>query len=105
MILEQQIVAEILAYLAGRSDVYAWRNNTGALRDGTGRVVRFGCPGSADIIGLLASGRFLAIEVKRKDGRVSDGQRAWGARIARLGGVYVVARSVADVAREIPPAN
>ena len=55
--------------MAGRSDELAiqnairlehgsgparlWRNNTGALKDATGRLVRYGlCPGSSDLIGL-----------------------------------------------------
>lgn len=51
-----------------------WRNNSGATRDVTGREVRYGLGNiskklnsrlkSSDYIGMTASGRLLAIEVK-----------------------------------------
>jgi len=37
----------------GHGSVRLWRNNTGALIDQQGRIVRFGlCKGSSDLIGL-----------------------------------------------------
>lgn len=99
---ESDIQAQILRYLNSRPDVYAWRNQSGATRV-QGRFLRFGCPGSADILGVWAPGRFLAVEVKAERGVLSPGQRAWGARVQRYGGLYVVARSVADVVQALTP--
>jgi hypothetical protein len=53
--------------------------------------------GSADILGCLPGGRFLAIEVKAPDGRLSPEQREFLADIRGLGGIAIVARSYRDI--------
>lgn len=77
------------------------RVNTGAAMLGEGkgrRLVRFGVPGTADICGLLSpSGRLLMIEVKAKTGRAGDAQKVMRRVITAFGGLYVIARSLADV--------
>jgi hypothetical protein len=82
--------------------IMAWSNNTGAVkyRNGAGadRFLRFGYKGSADIIGCMPDGRFLAVECKTEKGRVSESQREFLAGIKKSGGVAVVARCVEDVA-------
>ena len=113
--------------MAGRSDELAiqnairlehgsgparlWRNNTGALKDATGRLVRYGlCPGSSDLIGLRTRiiteadlghrfAQFVAIEVKHQ-GRLTEQQRAFLTMVEQAGGLAGVARS-ADDARTI----
>lgn len=72
-----------------------WRNNTGAARI-RGSHVRFGlCPGSGDIIGIVAGGRFASIEVK--DGaRVTKEQAAFVDLVRAKGGVAAVVHSVAE---------
>jgi hypothetical protein len=113
--------------MAGRSDELAvqnairlehgsgparlWRNNTGALKDATGRLVRYGlCPGSSDLIGLRTRiiteadlghrfAQFVAIEVKDQ-GRLTEQQRAFIAMVQQAGGLAGVAHSV-DEARAI----
>jgi len=94
---ESTIVREILIELGNEPDFRIWRNNTGALSDTTGRVVRYGLsPGSADLIGILAPhGRFIAFEVKTDDKRSKQtaDQVSWGKVITEMGGVYVVVRS------------
>jgi hypothetical protein len=52
-----------------------WRNNVGfdkllKIKYGLGE-------GSADLVGPLADGHWLAIETKSDDGRLSEVQRAW----------------------------
>lgn len=59
--------------------------------------MRFGVPGQGDISGLLANGRRVEIEVKSARGTQSQQQRAFEAMISRFGGLYILARSVADV--------
>lgn len=70
--------------------IYAWRNNSGCLRDPTGRPVRFGKTGSSDILGLTGSGRLLSIEVKRPGGKLSEPQREFLTAVNASGGVGVV---------------
>ena len=112
--------------MAGRSDELAvqnairlehgsgparlWRNNTGALKDATGRLVRYGlCPGSSDLIGLRTRiiteadlghrfAQFVAIEVKDR-GRLTEQQQAFITMVQQAGGMAGVARSVEDARR------
>lgn len=53
--------------------------------------------GVSDILGILPDGRFLAIEVKTRTGRVSEYQASFLYEITKNGGVAFVARSVEDV--------
>jgi len=73
------------------------------MRDGNGRVIRFGIPGQADISGILApSGQRIEIECKSKTGRLTQEQVAWRDMILRHGGLYILARSLDDVAAALP---
>lgn len=87
--------AAILKYLQARPDVFAWRNSVGAAQLGD-RHIRFGLPGSADILAVWR-GRFLAVEVKAARGKQSPKQQAFERRVVGAGGLYVLARSVDDV--------
>lgn len=76
-----------------------WRNNVGfdrllSIPYGLGR-------GSADLIGIAAGGRFLAIEVKTPEGRLSPEQRAWISVVNKRGGLAIVARSPEEAIRAI----
>ena len=74
-----------------------WRNNTGVLKDATGRPIKFGlCVGSSDLIGICPDGVFLAIEVKRANGMATDKQLTFIRNVIRMGGRAGVARSVGD---------
>lgn len=89
------------------SPALLWRNNTGALKDQAGRLVRYGlCPGSSDLIGLrtvtitpdMVGQRlavFTAIEVKDR-GRVTPEQQRFITAVQQAGGLAGVARSVDD---------
>ena len=68
-----------------------WRQNTGAARSGS-RLIRFGVPGQADITGIVR-GRRIEIEGKTDDGRQSQAQRTFQARVSQCGAVYLVVRS------------
>lgn len=99
---EQQIQQLILARLGAEPGLTLWRNNTGAMVDARGQLVRYGQPGSADLLGLVApDGRFVAIEVKRPGGRQTELQRSWQAMVERHGGVYVVVTSVEQAVAEL----
>jgi len=108
--LETDVLKEIRTYLAAEGITH-WRNNTGALRDVTNRLVVYGlCEGSADLIAIVpvniilppalgghaTVGRFVAIEVKRKGANATAEQLRFLDTVAKAGGVAGVARSVAD---------
>ena len=95
---ETTIVTDIRAAIGEREDVLVFRNNTGALPDARGRLVRYGLAvGSADLVCILAPwGHLLALEVKAPGGRVRPEQAAWGAAVARVGASFAVVRSVDD---------
>lgn len=105
---ENWIVHEILKAWGARPELRLWRQNTGVGWFSAGKParksdpgaypVRFGVPGQGDISGLfMPSGRRLEIECKTAAGRQSEDQRAFEAMITKFGGLYVLARSVADV--------
>lgn len=78
------------------ADVVLWPNEVGVAALGR-RKVRYGlCNGSADLIGILRGGRFLAIEVKTGHATQSREQKLFQQLILRMGGVYAVARTVED---------
>ena len=56
--------------------------------------------GLPDLIGCF-QGKFLAIEVKRKNGKVSPEQEATIARINRAGGLAFVARDLETVIEQL----
>lgn len=89
---EAQILAEVMVEIGAIEGVLAWRNNTGMARAGDGRIVRFGMPGSPDVI-VIAGGRFVGLEVKTERGRQSSAQKRWQQACEAAGGVYAVVRS------------
>jgi hypothetical protein len=74
----------------------AWRNNTGALKAADGRLVRYGCVGSPDVVACI-SGRFVGVECKVGRDQHRPEQKAFAAATGRAGGLYILARSVDDV--------
>ncbi|MEA5423142.1 VRR-NUC domain-containing protein [Synechococcus sp. CCY9202] len=103
----------------GRGPVRLWRNNTGALVDRQGRLVRFGlCRGSSDLIGLRSLqvtealvgqriAQFVALEIKAPGGAASPEQRAFLRLVQELGGVAAVCCSIeqARVVLDLRPAG
>jgi hypothetical protein len=97
----RDVLNPVLRYLATQTDVLTFRIHTGAARTDSGRVIRFGVVGSADIWCILTvagSGRSVFIETKTEMGRQSEQQRNFEASVLRHGAVYILARSVDDVA-------
>ena len=105
---ERKIQSDIqLAACAGGGPARLWRNNTGALKDQRGQLVRYGlCPGSSDLIGFrtvvitpnMVGQRiavFAAVEVKDR-GRPTEQQQAFINLVQQAGGLAGVARSVPD---------
>jgi len=96
------LVADIMLAFGARSDLRLWQQNTGAAITQKGALVRFGVKGQADISGLRRpTGQRIEIEVKTGSATTSAAQRKYRAMIEAMGGLYVVARSVDDVARAL----
>lgn len=75
-----------------------FRNNIGIART-EGRIIKYGVcnPGGSDLIGWCkVSGRFLAIECKTKNVRLTKPQRNFLSHVRKSGGLAGVARCVAD---------
>jgi hypothetical protein len=96
---ETKVVSACLDWLA-KNRIMAWRNNTGAAKIGD-HYVSFGSKGSSDIVGVLSSGRFLAIECKFGKGRQSPEQKTFQKMIEKNNGLYILAYSVDDLERNL----
>jgi len=113
-----ELNAEILLAWGAHPSVRLWRANAGQAwvpAAGGMRPVQMNVPGCADLIGILSLpadtagsppgwgrptvGLFLAIETKSASDRMRESQLAFRAMVERLGGLYIVARSVEDVDR------
>lgn len=111
---EAAVQADIRLAASQRGDLVLWRNNSGALTDDAGRLIRFGLGNdsaqanrrlkSADLIGIhRGSGRFVSIEVKRPGWKHSDAserdraQAAWAATVAATGGVALRVTSAQSI--------
>jgi hypothetical protein len=95
--LERDIQSSICDYLSARRHFF-WRNNTGAAKLEGGRFIRFGTPGSPDII-VVHVGRPYFLEVKRPGTHQSPEQKAFQAEAEKAGALYAVVRSIDDVQR------
>ena len=95
-----RLVVEILEDLGARPDIMIWRQPTGRFRTFRGAgVVNIGAPGRPDIGGVVSVeglGLAFAIECKTRSGRQTSSQRYFAANWARLGGLYILARSLQD---------
>lgn len=105
--LEKDVLRQCLDWLA-LMRVTAWRNNSGGARlaghGGRGQFVRFGAPGSSDIIGVLpGSGRILCIECKRVGGKTTEAQEAFLQRVRDAGGLALVITSVEQLIEQVSP--
>lgn len=98
---ESWVVYDVLRLWGHHPRLRLWRQNTGgALLKG--RLVTFGTPGCADILGIIApTGRFLAIECKTTTGKQSEDQKSFQRMVEAMGGLYVLARSVGDIDRAL----
>lgn len=97
---EDAVLSSCLQFLK-LSGLYVWRNNTGAVKNGS-HFIRFGFVGSADILGITKDGRFLAVECKREKGGVlSEAQEVFLHQIRHNGGVAVCVHSAEDLRRQL----
>ena len=88
--LEKDIQRQILKWLNSQNNIYAVKIAQGA----------YSQAGISDILACVA-GRFVAIEVKRKGGKVTALQRAFINKINSVGGYAFVAYSLDEVKQKI----
>jgi len=105
---EKDIENAILAYLATRRDLVplAWKNQSVGVFDPVKKVYRkshnkYHLNGVPDILGVLADGRLLAIEVKRPGGRLSEFQKSFLGIASKTGAIAFKASSVQEVCEEL----
>lgn len=103
---EAQIQKAIMEYLTAKGIFHFKVNTTGIYKKSTGSYIPSGSVGCPDIICIVPNpkygiGRFIGIEVKAPNGKVSESQKKFGANIEASGGMYIVARSIDDVLHTI----
>lgn len=94
-----QLVKAIEQYLElnkKRKGYCFWRNNSGAMKTPGGGFVRFGTPGSPDIV-VVKDGYFIGLEVKAGSGRLSPIQKEFHQMLKDNGAECHVVRSIDDV--------
>lgn len=111
--MSEQTIQQRIRLALSRGAVRLWRNNTGALRDQRGQLVRYGlCQGSSDLIGYRSIeitpdmvgqhiAQFVALEVKSPTGRTTPEQAAFLRLVAEAGGVSGVVRSIEDASKQL----
>lgn len=107
----ESAVQQNLRVVAASMGFSLWRNNSGAMTDERGRMVRFGLGNmskrlsdkwkSSDLIGIGPGGRFVAVECKAPGWTrpTNDRERAQAAflgNVEALGGIGLFATSIAD---------
>lgn len=95
-----KLVRDACEWLA-MNRIFAWPNQTGAAKI-DGRFVHYGKLGSGDILAVLPpNGRHAEFEAKTGQGRQQKGQKEHQRMIASQGGLYLVFRSVNDLAAQL----
>lgn len=96
--LETPIQARIRLTVGQLPDVRIWRNNVGEAKfKGSPIPVKYGLMvGSSDLIGVGPGGRFLALEVKKHDGKPSKAQQQFLNVVRSMGGFGCVVRSESE---------
>lgn len=94
-----ELVSGCLLILA-KAGLYAWQNNTGAARIGKS-FIRYGHPGSSDLICVPPDGIFTGIECKVPPDKQNDDQKLFEKKITQNKGRYVVIESFTEMERYI----
>ena len=95
--LEKEIQKQIIDYLRIKRWVVIKFNNVGIFKQETKKYIPPSQKGIADLSVCSPQGRFIAIEVKREKGIVTEDQKAFGEEIEARHGIYLVARSIDDI--------
>lgn len=100
---EASLLRACLAFLQA-SGYPAFRTNSGLLvleSGGNRRAVRLGKTGTPDIICCGPGGRFIAIECKSENGRLTPLQQDTLRRVQKAGGISLVVRNIDELAEAL----
>lgn len=97
---ESDIQKQILDYLRYKH-IFCFKHNNIGIKKQNGSYIPSGMKGVSDILGLLPDGKFLAIEVKRPKGIVTEYQQEFIEHIKNNKGLAFVAYSLDDVMKYI----
>jgi hypothetical protein len=102
---EADVINAVFHYM-GIMKIPVWRNNTGALKNDKGRLVRFGKKDSADITGIdPRTGRRIEIECKAPGETLRAGQREFLDMINRCFGIGICVHSVEELKEQLKEAE
>ncbi len=76
--------------------IFHYRNNSGAYKPAHGGFIRFGYPGSPDIIAVI-HGIYVGIECKMGSGRQTPLQKTFQEKLEKAEGIYWLVRSVDEL--------
>lgn len=88
---EKETQTAVLDFLH-KNNIFHYRNNSGAIRTDK-RFFRFGATGSPDII-CVKNGKYIGIECKDVNGKLSESQVNFSINLTRAGGSYIVVHSI-----------
>lgn len=110
----ETIIKNKILLALGRVAGVFWNHPTGTARayDAPERVIKYGLPGSPDIIGVTPItvtaemvgrkiGVAIGVEVKTATGRQREQQKKFQSAFTDAGGVYILARSVDDAITQL----
>lgn len=98
---EADLMRQIMVALSADGHFVA-RANVGLFFTADGRPVKTGLPkGFSDLFGMTKCGRFFAIEVKTKHGKIRPEQAQFLSAMEKRGGIAFVARSVEQAVHEL----
>jgi len=89
-----KIISYIVKNYGNLPNSFLWPNNTGATKK-RGFYMRFGYPGSPDIIGCI-DGRWVGFEVKVGGDTWREDQKKFCEKIKKCGGAYFLIKSIED---------
>ena len=89
---ERDIQASIIEFLTFKG-IFHYRNNSGGAMGKGNHFIRFGTPGSPDVI-CVVRGRYVGIEVKRHGGKLRESQEVFRAALEAAGGLYWIFTSL-----------
>ena len=99
---EQDIQRAIIQYLRLKRFIVFKHISTGStIRENKAVFFKHGDRGISDIIGCSPTGQFIAIEVKKRGGTISDDQFAFIKAVILNKGIAFIARSIDDVVAQI----
>jgi len=96
---EKDAQKSIIAWLTAKR-MFFYRQNTGTFATEAGGYYRFGTVGAPDIV-LICAGIYVGIECKSSSGRQSPAQKDFQERLEKVGGVYILARSMDEVQKRL----